>query len=380
MSRPGITLRRVSTRPAQSPPTATGPWFVAGKTGTADTDARGVRKPVISLSEYAARFGSRTAHGANPEVYDNVESYFLDGGSQVFVSPTADLLDPALQAAVDKFTIDLGPGQVSSPGRTTSAQRLILGTHAANNNRVFVGAVTNTGTLATLVADAVVTGASLDSDRVSSLFGPWITVPVAGGGGATRTISPEGIVAAAMSRNDARNVSPNQPSAGEFGVSDIALDVAFSFSDADRATLNSNGINLLRSMYNGVRLYGYRTLADPSADDLFVNLGNARLLMAIQAEIGAIAERFVLRQIDGARTTISEFGGAITGVLIPFWTSGALYGATAGEAFKVDVGPNVNTDDTIKARELHANIQLRMSEFAEEVIIDLVKVSTGESL
>jgi hypothetical protein len=191
---------------------------------------------------------------------------------------------------------------------------------------------------------------------------------------------PEAVVAAIMARNDGDGVTPNQPSAGIFGESSYALAPLYSFTDAERATLNLNGVNLLRSIYGGVRVYGYRTLADPTTDDNWINLANARLFMAIEAEASAIAERYVFRQIDGQGHTISEFGGELTGMLLPYWQRGSLYGVTPSEAFRVDVGPNVNTAASIAGGFLRANVILKVSPFAEEVVIELVKSRITEEV
>jgi hypothetical protein len=382
MARPGTTISRSETRPTRSARTSTGPWFIAGITGTPDTELAlnpgGPRKAVKNLTEYATRFGSRTAHGANPEMYDAAEFYFKHGGAELFVSRTADALDPALTAALALFTKDLGPGQVSAPARTTAAQKLLLANHARDNNRLAILSTTNTAVVATLTAEATIAGITADAERFTALFGPWVTVPGVTSG-TTRTISPESIVAGLMARNDSLGISPNQPSAGhQFGESDYAINVTQNFSDVDRATLNVNGVNLLRLVYDGVRVYGYRTLADPTTDASWVNLGNARLFMGIQAKGDEIAERFVFRELDGQRKTISEYGGALTGMLLPYWQVGSLYGATPEEAFRVDVGPNINTEATIADRQLRANLILRASEFAEEVVLELVKARTTE--
>src|SRR4051812_35618248 len=101
MSRPGTTLTRSETRPARSARTGTGPWFISGPTGTVDTQgAAGVRNPVRSLTEYAARFGARAAHindgGGGPfAMYDAAEVYFAEGGAELFVSPAVFNATPA---------------------------------------------------------------------------------------------------------------------------------------------------------------------------------------------------------------------------------------------------------------------------------------------
>lgn len=381
MSRPGTTITRSMSRTARSARTRTGAWFIAGITGTADVNAN-VRESCKSLTEYATRFGSRAAHVVNDPtavMYDEVDAYFADGGSEVFVSRTVDAVDATLTAALALFTTDLGPGQVSAPGRVTAAQHLILDAHADLTNRIAICDAPNTAVVATLTALATPAGVTTAQERVASLWAPWVTVPPAASGGGNRLVPPSAIVAAAMSRNDTR-VSPNQPSAGALGVSPSGLSVSQSWTDVDRTTLNANGVNVIRDTPDGVKIFGYRTLADPTTDADFINLGNARLLMKIQDEADSIAQRFVFREIDGQGRTITEYGGALTGMLVPYWERGSLYGTSPSEAFRVDVGPNINTEATIANKELRAVLILRLSEFAEEVRIELVKTRITETV
>lgn len=378
MSRPGTTTIRSETRPARSAPTGTGPGFAAGITGTADA-AADIRKPCKSLAEYAGRFGSRASH-ADPSLYDGVDRFFQEDGAEVYVTRTVDATAPVLLAALALFTPDLGPGQVFAPGRVTAAQHVELAKHAALNNRVALHDGVNSANVATLTTLAT-PGTTALQDRVASLWAPWLDVPNPIGAG-TVEAPPSAIVAGIMARNDANGVSQNQPSGGVLGRSYIAQDAVVAFSDADRTTLNANGVNILRPMFGGVRIYGYRTLADPNdlSESNYLLLSNARLYMAIQAVLEVVAERFVLREIDGQGLVIQEFGGALTGELLPFWLRGSLYGGSPDEAFRVDVGPNVNTEESIAAGELRANVALRMSPFAEEVILEIVKVKITEAV
>jgi phage tail sheath protein FI len=379
---PGTTIIRSETRPPRSARTATGPWFIAGRTGTPDADAN-VGQPMNNLSQYAARFGSRAAHIATGDVlmFDAAEFYFREGGAELFVSSTADALDPALTAALALFVKDFGPGQVSAPGRTAEAQHAIIMAHAEANNRVPILDAPDSNVVATLVGATSVAGVTATQERRAAIFGPFIEVPGVTTD-TTRMIPPSAIVAGIIARNDGSGISPNIPSAGELGQSDTGLDVKYSFSDADQDTLNSNGFNLLKIVNGGVRVYGYRTLSDPAdaTEKEYLAFSNARLFMAIEAELDAVAERFVFRQLDGQRRTISEFAGALTGVLLPYWQRGSLYGGTPGEAFRISVGPTINTDATMAAGELHAVIGLRMSPFGEEIIIELVKTRITEAL
>lgn len=384
MSRPGTTITRSDTRATRSPRTATGPWFVAGITGTADVDAD-VSKPVPSFAEYARRFGSRASH-ATPVLFDAVEAYFADAGSEVFVSPVTGtgvagaVQDADIGTALDKFSEDLGPGQVSAPGQTTAPRQLLVAAHAALRNRVEILDYADTDVVATLTAAADPAGFSTAQKRVTGGFAPWVTIPPAASGGGNRTIPPSAIVAAAMARNDARGITPNQPSAGDLGVSDYAIGVTQVFDDADRSTLNENGVNIIRFINGAVKIYGYRTLADAVTDTNWIELSAARLFMAVQAEANAVADRFVFRQIDGQGKTIAEFGGALTGILLPYWQKGSLFGDTPGEAFRVQVDSAVNTPETIADGQLNAKLFLKVSPFAEEVVLDISKTKITEAV
>lgn len=390
MARPGTTISRSEARSARSSRTSTGPWFVSGTTGTADTlGSAGVRTPCRNLTEYATRFGARSAHvndggGGAACLYDSADTYFKESGAELFVSPATYHATPAtfetnIATALALFTDDLGPGQVSVPGRSTAATHAALLAHGELTNRVAILDAPNTSVVGTLTAAATIAGATVSQERFSGLFAGWSTV--AGVTPATtRTIPPSPIVAGIIARNDAAGVVQNQPSAGHYGVSQEALSVTPSLTDAEYATLNTNGVNMLRMVQGDVRVYGFRTLADPTSDPNWLLLSNARVIMAIQAIVDAVAERFVFRQIDGKGLTIAEYGGALTGAILPFYLKGALYGDTPAGAFNVNVGPTVNTPSTIAAGQLKAVISLKVSPYAEEVVIELVKTNITETL
>lgn len=391
MSRPGTTITRAETRPARSAPTDTGQSFVVGTTGTVDTlGAAGVRVPCLSLTDYATRFGSRASHtndggGGPAAMYDDAEFFFKEQGGSYFVSPavynaTAGTYETNIATAMDLFTKDLGPGQISVPGRSTQATKLKLAQHAEANNRLAIADTAKSALQAALVTESTIASITVpQQERYIALFAPWVVVPGVNNVG-TRTIHPSAIVRGLMSYNDSKGVTPNQPSAGLLGESVEGLNTDVTFNDADRLTLNLNGVNVLRPMYDGVRVYGYRTVADATNDANWISLAAARLFMAITAQGDAIAERFVFRQLDGRRLTVAEYGAALSAMLLPYWQQGSLFGVTAEEAFRVDVGPNVNTDASMAAGQLKANIALRVSEFAEEVILELVKVRTTEAI
>lgn len=304
-------------------------------------------------------------------------TYSLAGG----VLDSASIVDAQWQAALDRITPDMGPGQVFAPGRVTTAGQLQLANHALANNRIAILDAPDTAVVATLTAlPAALIDTSGKRSRFSGMFGPWLYVPGLTVG-TQRLVPPSALVAGVMARNDSQGMSPNEPAAGSRGVFRTVLDVSQSWDGTSRQTLNAGGVNVIRNTFGTRKIYGYRTTADPTSDSRWINLGNSRLHRAIGAEANAVGERFVFRQIDGQFRMINEFGAALIGeACMPFYLAGSLYGDTPDDAFKVDVGPSINTPSTISNNELHAVITARMSPFGEEVDIDIVKLLITEEV
>lgn len=276
----------------------------------------------------------------------------------------ANATETQWEAALALFVKELGPGQVSAPGRTTTQAGLDLLAHAAAHNRVAIIDLADTADASTLVTAA----AALDTDdEYGGAFAPWATVPgiVAG---TTRTVPYSAVEAGIIARNDITGESPNQAAAGQNGISRYATGLSqAAFSDADRGTLNDAGVNIARVLNSEVRTYGYRSLADPAAQPTYVQLNVARILMAITAFALEIGERYIFGQIDRRGNLLAEYGGDLNAMLSGFYNENSLYGDTPAEAYSIDVGPNVNTPDTIAAGEINSSLQLKVTPFGETV-------------
>jgi hypothetical protein len=181
-------------------------------------------------------------------------------------------------------------------------------------------------------------------------------------------------VAGNLSRNDSGGLGADQAAAGDYGVSLFTADLTqAALSDTVRMQVNAGGVDVIRLAYGTFRTYGWRSLSDPNAEAQWLNFGNARLYMSIAANAQAIAEGFMFDKIDGQGKTISAFNGALSGLLKTYWDNGDLYGVSATDAFFVDTGSQVNTPATIANHELHAVLNVCMSEFAEMVQIEIFK-------
>jgi hypothetical protein len=211
------------------------------------------------------------------------------------------------------------------------------------------------------------------------MFWPWLVVP----GiviGSTRSVPPSALIAGLLARNDSAGMGADQAAAGDAGVSIFASDLSqMALSDSLRGQLNVGGVDVIRDMFGAIRNYGWRSLVDPNAEPDWINFGCSRLYMSIAANAQQIAEGFIFDKIDGAGKTISAFNGALSGLLQTYYKNGDLYGASATDAFFVDTGSQVNTPTSISRHELHAVLNVRMSEFAEMVQIEVYKKPLTEA-
>jgi hypothetical protein len=437
MTRPGTQIiSRDQAPPRSTPPTQTDAWFAVGATAT------GPLEPVLvrSLASYEATFGARSG---GTLLYDSIDAYFREGGARAYISAipttvtqlsvqtlsagelqalTRDQLNaqaaeagvdnpealankqavvdaivqtagepphvelqtvpsPAqFKTALDLFTADLGPGQVSVPGISDSVTQGNLLAHAEANNRVaLLDCDQGAPTAAALTAIATALH-SVDGCRYGALLAPWAVVPGIAGG-TSREVPYSAIEAGIIAKNDGKGLDPNVPAAGIVnGLATFAIDLDAGYTDLEYEQLNDAGVDLARLIYGGVATYGYRTVVDSAVDSLWEDFGNSRLNMAIVAQANAIAERYVFAQLDGRGRKIAQFGSELSAMLAGFYDADALYGATAAEAFQVDVGSSVNTPATIANGELHAILSVRMSPFAELVVIEIVRVALTEAI
>jgi hypothetical protein len=288
-------------------------------------------------------------------------TYSLAGGDDDHGS----IIDADFVDALDDFTTAYGPGQVVIPGQTTDAIHVGLVEHVADRGRVCLLDVADSAVVADLVGDLdAVRG--YRGARFAAAFGPWAIVPGVLAG-TTRKVPYSAVEAGRIAALDAASQNPNQAAAGAAGVAQDPWD------DEDRATLNDAGFNVARDTLGRVQAYGYRTIVNPVTDPRWREFTGSRTVMAVLADSHVVGESFEFSQLDGRGVKIAEFGGALTAVCAGYYQRGALYGATAEDAFSVNVSDAVNTPESLANGELKAVLTLRTSPFAERVEVELVR-------
>lgn len=342
--------------------------------------------PTLADQNAAVAWGQQSRYvdislGASANPPAAVAAASLAGG----VDDRNNVTDAQWLAALTRFTKDMGPGQVTQVGRTTTQAHSDTLAHAAANNRVAILDLPDSPTPATVQAAAASQRNTVNDER-GGAFAPWLVIPGLVPG-TTRISPPSALVAARIAYVESHGQSANAPAAGYpegassfvIGLSQPAYDNG-SGVDVTRDAMYSAGVNQIVYRYGAYQVFGWRSLVDPlGSKQTWTNLGNVRFRMQLTALGNAIIENYILKEVDGAGRIFGRLEGVLLGMLGGFWP-GSLFGATPEEAFFVDTGPTVNTPASIANREIHAAMAVRMSEDGELVVLEIAKVPVQQAL
>jgi hypothetical protein len=293
------------------------------------------------------------------------------------VDDVASITTTQYQNALALFTSDLGPGQVSVPGVATSAVQTAIAAHCSQYGRVGLADLVDTPTVATLTAAASTISALGSQARSVALFTPWLDIaPVAGTAG-NRGVPPCAFVAGKMAKNDAATGNPNIPCAGVEGILETAVNAHATFVAIDRQTLNTAGINVIRPMVGGFRIYGNVTAVNRLSDPLYFMLSNIRLDMAIEAQANQIQEEYMFSQLDGNGVDLADYGNDLGNMMTEWQVLGALFPNSQGVYYTVDVGVDVNTPSSEAQGIEAATIAYARAPGAEQVNLNIVRASAA---
>jgi hypothetical protein len=283
-------------------------------------------------------------------------------------------------AALQRMTADYGPGQETLLGVTDGPSHLLVLNHALETNRVAICDLPDdpTSIVLTPIGTAHRDLAVRNAARRGGGFASWAVFPAASPVDAPRTLPPSVAVAAQCAINDLAGVPISQPPAGAFGSLPTALALTQpAYTDDQRAAFNDASVNLVRSVFGDLRLYGFRSFTDPDADPAWAMLSAARTEMLVNAIIKELGEAVEFGVIDGQGIAAGTFGAHLTNELSTLWKQGVFYGATQAEAFTVDTGVVVNTAGSIRRRLLQAKVTFTISGVAEVVRVTTTNIPIG---
>jgi phage tail sheath protein FI len=216
--------------------------------------------------------------------------------------------------------------------------------------------------------------ASNIASKFATVYYPWITVANSAGTNGDRnlTIPPCGHIAGIWARNDDTRGVWKAP-ANE--VIQGALDVATKITKEEQGFLNPEGVNCIRPFgTRGIRVWGARTLSnDPSWQ--YVNV--RRLFNMIETTIMEGTQWVVFEPND--QTLWERVKRTISAFLLGLWRDGALFGATAEQAFYVKCDAETNPPDSIDQGKLIVEVGIAPVKPAEFVIFRISQWQGGSS-
>jgi len=198
----------------------------------------------------------------------------------------------------------------------------------------------------------------------AALYYPWITVKDPARNPTVPQLQPpSGHIAGIYAKTDAtRGVHKAPANVGIAGAAGLERPI----SDTDNGRLNDNGVNALRTLpgRGSPTVWGARTTAGDT-NWRYINI--RRLFLYLEESIqeglrGSVFEPNDLALWQRLKRTITEF-------LTRVWSDGALFGATAKEAFFVRIDDALNPPSTRKLGRLYIEIGVQPVYPAEFIVV-----------
>jgi uncharacterized protein len=319
----------------------------------------------VAVTNWTAYTGAFGAYKAGLDLPFAVRGFFENGGTTAYVVPVKDAA--GVDGALDALTRYTDVSMVAAPGVVDAATQAKVLTHCETMGDRFA-VLDGAPDTSPLKADGTLRTqrSGLKSPRgFGALYWPWITVPdpaAAAGSGAVVSVPPSGHVAGIMARSDDA-VGVHKPPANE--VVRGAVDLGYRLNDTEHGTLNKAGINCLRRFPGGPPLvWGARTLTDDT-QWRYVNV--RRLVSYVEDSIveglrWAVFAPNNTRLWKGLERSITEF-------LTRVWQAGALFGATAAQAFYVRITEELNPPAVRNLGQVVVEIGLAPVRPAEHIVL-----------
>lgn len=323
--------------------------------------SRFAASPYVRLTD----LGSVTAA---PNNLPSVGTFVLSAGTDDRLSVDGARVGSKLAV----FNSGDGDGAIAAPGFGSSVHAALL-SHGAENRRVAILSAAR----GTSVNDLRILGLSVNANgQHGDIFAPHLVV--GDGVGGTRVVPPDGYVAAARARTHDLT-GPWASPAGEGSISGYVLGVDQEFSRADHELLDAGRISPIRVVSNRIRLYGWRSLSGNDTD--YGSLTVQDTLNRISVECEARLEPFVHKTIDGRGQLFAAMAGVPIGVVEPIRASGGVFekvDAASQEVvdpgYSVNVGPSLNTVESLQGNRVNAQVAVRLSPNAFSINLSIIKV------
>ena len=196
----------------------------------------------------------------------------------------------------------------------------------------------------------------------AAMYYPWIKIAdLSGSGSTTKMVPPSGHVVGVYNRTDSERGVHKAP-ANE--ILRGAIDMELQISRGEQDTLNPIGVNCIRAFPGrGIRVWGARTL---SSDGSWRYINVRRLFIVVEASIDIGMQWVVFEPND--QYLWAKVRRDARAFLSTIWSSGALFGLTANDAFYVKCDEELNPPEIRDLGQLIIEIGISPVKPAEFVI------------
>lgn len=196
-----------------------------------------------------------------------------------------------------------------------------------------------------------------------ALYYPWVFIndPLTG---KRKLIPPSGSIAGTYAFVDASRGVHKAPAGITDGYLDTVVGVERIVTKAEQELLNPAGINVIRSLPEGICIWGARTL---SADSEWQYINVRRLMMYIEESLDKGSQWVVFEPNDPGLW--GKVKRNLTAFLSRVWRDGALYGSVQEEAFFVKVDEENNPPSVRDVGQLIIEVGVAPVKPAEFVVI-----------
>ncbi|APR86350.1 Phage tail sheath protein FI [Minicystis rosea] len=372
---PGVYVEQV---PSGSAPIAGVGTSTAGFIGIVPelVAAPGKVELVTNFTEFKKAFGDFSATDAGQSILAHaVYGFFNNGGTRCYVTTVA----PAAEGSTT--TVSIAPALalfepideiaiVAAPGLSDAACYADLKAHCERVQTCF--AILDTP------ADVPNFGTALGENGAhlpplsdyTAVYFPWIEVydPASK---ATKVVPPSGHLAGIYARVDASRGVHKAP-ANE--VVQGALDVRYAVSRAQQDGLNPQGVNCIRRLNGNIKVWGARTVGgEHNLDFRYVNV--RRLFNYLRGSIEQGTQWAVFEPNN--HELWAKITRNVSAFLNTVWTSGALFGDTAAEAYYVKCDAETNPPEVRDLGMVVTEIGVAITRPAEFVVFRLGQKSAS---
>ncbi|HZF08730.1 MAG TPA: phage tail sheath subtilisin-like domain-containing protein [Thermoanaerobaculia bacterium] len=320
----------------------------------------GAPQLITSWESFKKNFGD--FQGGNLVLAHAVYGFFNNGGTRCWITRiTGNVTDGSSVTAVtnalagfraiDEISI------VAVPGAIDAASQAAVIAHCQNAGDRF--AILDSQITSTLTPAAI--QGSTGNSNYAAMYFPRIQVfdPVSNG---SLYVAPSGHMAGIYARVDTQRGVHKAP-ANEVVLGAVGLEARLGKADQDG--LNPAGINVIRNLNGNITVWGARTLGgDANLDWKYINV--RRLFLFLRDSIDAGTQWVVFEPND--LSLWAKITRNVSAFLTNVWRSGALFGATAPEAFYVRCDATTNPPEVRDLGQVVTEIGVAVVKPAEFVI------------